>query len=149
MRRDAVVSLSSCCALAVLLSGCWMARTYHDHPLDEHKIATIERGVTTKAEVLERLGPPQEVDAREITTVNLSADPFEPPPERIVAARYFRYSYERGNGFAIITLILFNYLEFDQKSDSLVIFFDDDNKVQDYAFVKDTDLLPRYGFWSR
>ncbi len=148
MRRHAVVSLSSCCALAVLLSGCVMARTYRDHPLDQQKIATIERGVTTKAEVLERLGPPQEVDAREITTVNLSADPFEPPPERIVAARYFRYTYARGNGMAIITL-LFNYLDFDQKSDNLVIFFDDDNKVQDYAFVKDTVRLPRFGFWSR
>ncbi len=147
MRRHAVVTLSSCC-LALLVSGCVMARTYRDHPLDENKIASIERGVTTKAEVLERLGPPQEVDAREITTVNLSADPFEPPPERIVAARYFRYTYARGNGMAIITL-LFNYLDFDQKNDSLVIFFDDDNKVQDYAFVKDTVRLPRFGFWSR
>lgn len=148
MRRQAVVTLPSCCALAALLSGCVVARTYRDHPLDERKIATIERGVTTKAEVLERLGPPQEVDAREITSVNVSADPFEPPPERIVAARYLRYTYARGNGLAIIA-VLFNYLDFDQKSDSLVIFFDDDNKVQDYAFVKDTDLLPRFGFWSR
>jgi len=30
-----------------------------------------------------------------------------------------------------------------------VIFFDGDDKVEDFAFRKDTDLLPRYGFWSR
>ena len=46
-------------------------------------------------------------------------------------------------------LVLFNYLDFDQKNDSLVIFFDGDDKVEDYAFGKDTDKLPRYGFWSR
>jgi hypothetical protein len=134
--------------LSVMLSGCVMARTYRDHPLDEQKIASIEPGVTTKAEVLERLGPPQEIDPREITAVNLSPEPFEPLPERVVASRYFRYTYTRGNGQALIAL-LFNYLEFDEKSDSLVIFFDDQNKVQAYAFVKDTALLPRYGFLSR
>ena len=148
MLRRTVVTLPSCCVLAALLSGCVMARTYRDHPLDEPKIASIQRGITTKAEVLERLGPPQEIDPREIASINLSADPFEPPPERIVAARYFRYTFERGNGMAIITL-LFNYAEFDQKNDSLVIFFNDDNKVEDYAFVKDTERLPRFGFWSR
>ena len=25
----------------------------------------------------------------------------------------------------------------------------DDNKVEDFAFAKDTEKLPRYGFWSR
>ena len=102
MLRRTVVTLPSCCVLAALLSGCVMARTYRDHPLDEPKIASIQRGITTKAEVLERLGPPQEIDPREIASINLSADPFEPPPERIVAARYFRYTFERGNGMVLL-----------------------------------------------
>jgi hypothetical protein len=131
-----------------------MARTYRDHPIDEQKLATIQRGVTTKNDILGLLGPPQEIDARELTAVGV---PFEqilprpgekPPVERIVAARWFRYTYERGNGMAMI-LLLFNYFDFDQKNDSLVIFFDGDNKVEDFAFRKDTDRLPRFGFWSR
>jgi len=158
-RKEAHMNLSAMrpLGLAVIMlssSGCVMARTYRDHPLDAQKIVGIQRGVTTKAEILTLLGPPQEIDARELTAVGVAFDqalprPGEkPPPERIVAARWFRYTYERGNGMAMI-LILFNYLDFDQKNDSLVIFFDGDDKVEDYAFAADTSLLPRYGFWSR
>ncbi len=148
MKWLSVPAWLGCGVLAVSLSGCIIGRTYRDHPLDERKIAAIERGVTTKTEILQRFGPPQEVDQREIAAINLSVEPFEPPPERLVAARYFRYTYARGNGLGIITL-LFNYFDFDQKNDSLIVFFNDQNKVEDYAFAKDTDLLPRYGFWSR
>jgi len=140
--------------LVVLLSGCVIGRVYRDHPLDEQKIAAIERGVTTKAQILERFGPPQEIEARELVAIGIPFEPFlsrrgdKPPVERLVSARYFRYTFSRGNAFGIITLI-FNYLEFDQKNDTLVIFFDGDNKVDDYAFANDTEQLPRYGFWSR
>lgn len=139
---------------AGLLSGCVMGRVYRDHALDETKIAMIRRGVTTKQEVLDLLGPPQEIEGRELVAIGAPLEPFvsrrgdKPPIERIVASRFFRYTYTRANGMAII-LILFNYGEFDQKSDNLVIFFDGDNKVEDFAFRKDTDQLPRYGFWSR
>ena|SRR5215475_3875055 len=142
-------------ALAALaLSGCVMARQYVNQPIDEQKIATIQRGVTTKTEILALLGPPQEIDARELTAIGVSFEPFynsagEPPPiERIVAARYFRYVYLRGNGSGLI-LVLFNYFEFDQKSDNLVIFFNGDDRVQDFAYARDTDRLPRFGFLSR
>jgi outer membrane protein assembly factor BamE (lipoprotein component of BamABCDE complex) len=139
---------------AMLLAGCVMGRVYRDHPLDEVKIATIQRGQTTKQEILDLFGPPQEIDARELTAIGVPFEPFisrrgeKPPVERIVAARYFRYTYTRANAMAII-LILFNYGEFDQKSDNLIVFFDGDNKVEDFAFSRDTDQLPRYGFWSR
>ena len=144
----------SVAVISTLLSGCVLARTYRDHPLDERKIATIESGVTTKDDILTLLGPPQEIEARELMAVGVAFEqilprPGEKPPlERVVAARWFRYTYERGNGMAMI-FILFNYLDFDQKNDSLVIFFDGDNKVEDYAFRQDTDKLPRYGYWSR
>jgi hypothetical protein len=152
MTRMGLAALSVAAMLTV--SGCAIARTYRDHPLDAQKIETIQRGVTTKAQILQLLGPPQEIEARELTAVGVSFDQVlprpgeKPPTERIVAARFFRYTYERGNGMAII-LLLFNYFDFDQKNDSLVIFFDGDNKVEDYAFRKDTDSLPRFGFWSR
>jgi len=139
---------------AVCLSGCVMGRVYRDHPLDEVKIASIQRGQTSKQEILDLFGPPQEIDARELTAIGVPFEPFvsrrgeKPPVERLVAARYFRYTYTRANAMAVI-LILFNYGEFDQKSDNLVVFFDGDNKVEDFAFRRETDQLPRYGFWSR
>jgi len=153
-RRRSWIALGGVALLAVALSGCAMARVYRDHPLDEHEIATIQRGVTTKDEILRSLGPPQEIEARELAAVGVSFEQVlprpgqKPPTERIVAARWFRYTYERGNGLAMI-LVLFNYFDYDQKNDSLVIFFDGDNKVEDFAFRKDTDALPRFGFWSR
>jgi hypothetical protein len=141
-------------ALSVLLSGCVIGRIYRDHPLDEQKIATIQRGVTTKAQILEQFGPPQEIDTRELVAIGggiddvLSGRGSKPEVESLVGARYFRYSYSRANGFGII-LLLFNYLDFDQKNDSLVIFFDNKDVVQDVAYERDTDKLPRFGFWSR
>jgi len=138
----------------VLLSGCVIGRIYRDHPLDEQKIATIQRGVTTKAQILEQFGPPQEIDTRELVAIGggvdevLSGRGSKPEAENLLGARYFRYAYSRANAFGII-LVLFNYAEFDQKNDSLVIFFDDKDVVQDVAYERDTDKLPRFGFWSR
>ena len=140
--------------LILLQAGCVIGRVYRDHPLDAQQIAALQRGVTTKDEVLQHFGPPQEIDARELVAIGVPFEPFlsrrgdKPPVERLVAARYFRYTFSRGNAFGII-LIVFNYAEFDQKNDTLVIFFDGDNKVEDYAFARDTDSLPRFGFWSR
>ncbi|MGD0946435.1 MAG: hypothetical protein ABSA52_03315 [Candidatus Binatia bacterium] len=141
-------------AWLVVLSGCAMGRIYRDHPLDEQKIATIQRGVTTKAQILEQFGPPQEIETRELVAIGggvdsvLSGRGSKPEVESLVGARYFRYSYSRANGFGII-LLLFNYAEFDQKNDSLLIFFDGKDVVQDVAYERDTDKLPRFGFWSR
>ena len=131
-----------------------MGRVYRDHPLDEQKIAAIQRGVTTKKEILERFGPPQEIDARELTAIGVPFEQFlsrrgeKPPVESLVGARYVRYTYSRANAFGII-LLLFNYGEFDQKNDTLVVFFDGNDVVEDYAYERNTTKLPRFGFWSR
>ena len=153
MPRSRIGWLLCACAL-VTVPGCVIGRVYRDHPLDEQKIAAIERGVTTKAQILQQFGPPQEVEARELVAIGVPFEQFlshrgdKPPVDSLVGARYFRYTYSRGNAFAII-LILFNYGDFDQKNDSLVIFFNSQDVVEDFAYERDTDKLPRYGFWSR
>lgn len=136
--------------LAILLPGCFMVRGYVDRPIDADRIQRLQRGVTTKQEVLELFGPPQLIDARELVAVGdlfgMDSDP--PPLEQIVSARFFRYQYTRGNGSALI-LGLFNYVEGDVKSDTLLIFFDGKGVVEDYAVARDTELLPKYGPLSR
>jgi hypothetical protein len=138
-----------------LLAGCVIGRTYRYQPIDEAKVAQIQRGVTTRADILRDLGPPEEIDAREITSVDISTiEDLEPSEftervkDRVVAPRWFRYTYSRGNGTALI-LLVFNYAEFDQKNDYLVVFFDDHDVVEDFAYLKTTDELPRFGPWSR
>ena len=47
--------------VSLLLSGCYFAKTKDERPWDEAKIAQVEVGKTTKAEVLQLLGPPKEI----------------------------------------------------------------------------------------
>ena len=149
-----VIAAAAVLLSGIGLSGCIMGRVYRDQPLDEQKIAAIARGVTTKQEILSEFGPPQEIEGRELVAIGGPVEAFltrrgeRAPVERVVAARFFRYTYARANILAVV-LLLFNYGEFDQKTDNLVIFFDGDNRVEDYAFAKRTDQLPRYGFLSR
>lgn len=137
-------------ASAVVLPSCFMVRGYQDRPIDREKIAFIEPGVTTKRQVLEMFGPPQAIDGREIVAAGdlLGLPGDHRRVEQLVAARFFRYSYYRANGWALITFI-FNFVDADIKADSLVIFFDGNDVVQDYAFADDTRLLPRFGPLSR
>jgi len=131
-------------AVAVLgSSGCVIARGYRDRPIDAKMVAAIQRGVTTRAEILRLFGPPQEVSEREILALGGGRE--EPP---VVGARYFRYRYSRLNGFVLVGLLI-NYIDADLKSDNLVVFFDDKGVVEDFAFAKDTERLPRFGFLSR
>src|SRR5574337_831204 len=117
MRRLGLRFSSAAVVLAFVLTGCVIGRVRRDHPLDEHAIAAIQRGVTTKAEILQRFGPPQEIDARELVAIGAPLEQFlsrrgeRPPAEGLVGARFFRYTFSRANVFGII-LLLFNYAEF-------------------------------------
>jgi outer membrane protein assembly factor BamE (lipoprotein component of BamABCDE complex) len=133
-----------------LLSACFIVRAHQDRPIDRDKIPVLQRGVTTKKQVLELFGPPQAIDAREIVAAGdlLGVPGDHRRVEQLVAARYFRYSYYRANGWALITFA-FNYVDADVKADTLIIFFDGNDVVEDYAFADDTRLLPMLGPLSR
>ncbi len=135
---------------SALLPACFIVRGHQDRPINQDLIPTIQRGVTTKNQILEMFGPPQAVDGREIVAAGdlLGVPGDHRRVEQLVAARYFRYAYYRANGWALITFV-FNYVDADIKSDNLIIFFDGNDLVQDYAFAKDTELLPRFGPLSR
>lgn len=137
-------------ASTALLPACFMIRGHQDRPINHDLIPGIQRGVTTKTQILELFGPPQAIDGREIIAAGdlLGVPGDHRRVEQLVAARYFRYSYYRANGWALITFV-FNYVDADIKSDTLIVFFDGNDVVQDYAFAKDTELLPRFGPLSR
>jgi hypothetical protein len=132
------------------LPACFMARGYLDRPIDWSRVPQIQRGITTKQEVLDMFGPPQAIDGREVVAVGdlLGLPGNNRRVEQLVSARYFRYSYQRANGWIVLTGV-FNYFDADVKGDTLVVFFDGDDIVEDYAFAEDTRLLPRFGPFSR
>jgi len=127
--------------ITVFLASCIIGR-YQEGPLiSEEKIREIKPGVTTKEEIISWFGPPQNyisptffneiLREMEVTREPLSNYPF---------ANILSYQYNRGNIGAIV-LVLFNYVDAKVKSDHLVIFLDDNEKVKYYGFRKGTNEL--------
>lgn len=91
--------------LLALLPGCAIMRQETNGPIDATVVASLQPGVTTAREVVERLGAPTEV-------VQLG---------KRTAYRYDA-STTKGAGFF---LLVFNMLAQDTRSDRVWVFFDD------------------------
>ncbi len=127
--------------LSFLLAGCIVGRYYEGPTIPEEKIKEIKPGVTTKEEIISWFGPPQNylsptifnqiLRELEVTREPINYYPF---------ANILSYQFNRGNVRAIV-LILFNYIEGKVKSDHLVVFVDENDRVQYYGFYKGTDEL--------
>jgi hypothetical protein len=127
--------------LSFLLTSCIIGRYYEGSTIPEEKIKEIKPGITTKEEIISWFGPPQNylsptifnqiLRELEVTREPINYYPF---------ANILSYQFNRGNVRAIV-LILFNYIEGKVKSDHLVVFVDENDKVQYYGFYKGTDEL--------
>ncbi|MHC5038808.1 MAG: hypothetical protein ACYTHM_15980 [Planctomycetota bacterium] len=121
---------------ALLCNSCIsIGRTYEGNPISEEVLSKIVKGKTTRAEVLELLGAPVEVETADITSLAeqaLARYEGEQLTLKIDPALFNDvYIYERKQtNHMIIALILFNYYTSDKRSDRLAIFFDKDGKVQ-------------------
>jgi ABC-type cobalt transport system substrate-binding protein len=127
--------------LALLLTSCVVGRYYEGAQISEEKIREIKPGVTTKAEIISWFGPPQNYISPTIFNEILrEIDVTREPLTNYPFANILSYQYNRGNIRAIV-LVLFNFVDAKVKSDHLVIFFDDNEKVKYYGFHKGTDEL--------
>jgi hypothetical protein len=127
--------------LSVLLTGCIVGRYYEGPKISEEKIKDIKPGITTKEEIISWFGPPQNylsptifnqiLRELEVTREPINYYPF---------ADILSYQFNQGNVKAVV-LILFNYVEGKVKSDHLVIFVDENDRVKYYGFYKGTDEL--------
>lgn len=105
-----------------LLAGCAFVRGNVGDELKNEDVATIKKGVTTRAEVAARLGAPDEIvqaAGREIF-------------------HYRRYDSKLGY------LVFFSRLNI--KSDNLYVLFNRDGVVDDIVFGKRTDQL-KFQVW--
>jgi hypothetical protein len=128
-------------SLCFLLVSCVIGR-YHEGPLiSQEKIKEIKPGVTTKAEIISWFGPPQNYMSPTVFNEILrEMDVTREPLTNYPFANILSYQYNRGNVRAIV-LILFNFIDAKVKSDHLVIFLNDEDKVNFYGFHKGTDEL--------
>jgi hypothetical protein len=126
---------------SLFLEGCLVAR-YHEGPrIPLERVKDIKPGVTTKEEIVGWFGPPQNYISPTIfNQIMRELDVTREPLTNYPFANILSYQYNQGNVKALI-LILFNYAEAKVKSDRLVIFIDENDRVKYYGFDKGTEEL--------
>ena len=118
------------------LEGCAIAHVHQGAPIDTKRIKDIQVGVTTKQEIIDWFGPPQEVKRPELLSdIFQRLDLTEGQTRSLIYPDIFSYQYNEGDVRGIL-LILFNHINIDLRSDTLAIFFDDQDRVRYVGFTK-------------
>ena len=127
--------------LSLWLTSCVIGRYYEGPKISAEKIKDIKPGVTTKEEIVSWFGPPQNyISTTVFNQILQELDVTREPLNVYPFANILSYQYNQGNIRAVV-LILFNFIEGKVKSDHLVIFLDDNDKVKYYGFYKGTEEL--------
>ncbi len=127
--------------------GCiGISTQYEGNPIAPETLAKIAVGTTTRAQVLELLGSPLEIDRTDITGLAeraLSRYQGEELSLKIDPSLFEDvYIYERRqiDRFALL-LGLFNYVTSDERSDRLSVFFDKEGVVLGVGWTPGTEDL--------
>ena len=127
--------------VSLTLVGCAIGRYYSGSRIPEDRIKDIQPGVTTRQEILDWFGPPQNyLSPTLLNQILREYEMTQEPLSNYPFANILSYEFSRGN-FKLLLLILFNYVEAEVKSDHLVIFFDENERVKYYGFHKGTAEL--------
>jgi hypothetical protein len=112
--------------VSLLLQGCAFSRGTLGDDIKSEVIAAIQKGTTTKEEVIHLLGAPDR-----LLPLN-GRDVFQ----------YYRYDAKVGS----LLLIILNFSRLTIKSDDLFVILNRDGIVEDVVFSKRTDGL-EFRFW--
>jgi hypothetical protein len=138
------IALAGAAALALACSGCLSIRYAEGSPLPRERISLIKPGETTKAEVLAWFGAPQgfsDASALERLIRDLDFEPRTVLDLPFADALVFRFTAGAGSGYLLPPV--FVKVELRVLSDTLVIFFDEDDRVLYYGIKEETDELDR------
>lgn len=123
---------------AVSLAGCAIGTQRFGRPIDAERIAQIQVGVSSKADVLRDFGPPSSYSALPVVPSEQESSAGEGPLARAEReSRVFVYEYreDRENFF---TVLLFTRFRREVLSDRLMVFFDPGDVVRYVAFSRET-----------
>lgn len=121
--------------------ACVIGRYSEGEAVAAEQIPQIVPGQTTKREILDWFGSPQTVN--EFTFLEKYLSEQELRPEAVMDlpfADVFTYRFTEGRLRGIV-MILFNHFRLDVASDTLVVFFDERDRVLYYGWRKGTDVL--------
>lgn len=143
----------ACLAQCLTAGACAFGTIEQGAKIDPGKVEQVRIGMT-KAQILALLGPPQEYRRPELLDV-LFSDVSQKASVDASAAIFndvFSYRYTHGD-VAIASAILLTWMTADVKSDDLIVFFDDRDKVKYFAWRpagndEDDDALPEAAFGS-
>lgn len=114
--------------------GCMVGRVTQGAPIPVDALAKLERGKTTRQQVLDLLGPPIEYKRPELADLLLSDEGVRlRPVAGRIASDVFTYQFTEG-ALNLGSVILFTYGRFDVRSNLLVVFFDERGIVEDFAY---------------
>ena len=131
-----VVRFALLLTVILFLGGCLLGNVKEGLNISEDLISGIKPGETTKKEIIEWFGPPQNyISPGVFNQVLREFDVSKEPPLYYSFANILSYQHTKGNMRGLF-LILFNYVEADIKTDHLVIFIDDNDRVKYYGFKK-------------
>jgi hypothetical protein len=136
VRFGAVAALACAAWLGV---GCVSMTVVAGNQVPTERVAEIQPGHTTKAEILDWFGAPE--DYTDPSGLRRVLDGGELLPDDVLALPYadvlvFETTHGRVKG---LILILFNWLDIRVTSDRLVVFFDDQDRVLYYGYRKGSD----------
>ena len=133
MSKQRLLLCSLGCAL---LAGCALGTQRFGRAIDAERIASLEVGVSSKADVLRLFGPPTATSRLPVVAPAQSPaqgleTPGEPDPEVFV----YEYREDRETFF---TAILYTRFRRDVLADRLMVFFDASDVVRYVAFAQET-----------
>jgi hypothetical protein len=121
-------------ALSLPAGGCMIARYTEGYPIARDRVADIQRGVTTREQILAWFGPPRgytsDTVLRSLVAEPENSDGFL-DPSRLPDVLAYEFAEGEARG---VLLLLFNYVRARVDSDRLVVFFDDEDRVLYYGF---------------
>jgi hypothetical protein len=134
-------------ALALLATGCVaLGRQYENATLQTDKLANVQIGVTTKADVLSQFGAPTVIQRRDIEgllsslAVRYQGQDLTVKLDPALFDDIYIYEYRRVNR-TLVFVVVFSWVRSIDKSDRLVFFFDPDGTVAGYGLTEGTKEL--------
>jgi hypothetical protein len=136
VRLGLALLLSLMCA-----SGCFIGRYEEGLPVAADKIPQIVPGETTKAEILDWFGAPSGLaDAHLLESFLVDRELMPGPVVDLPFADVLVYRLTQGRLTAML-FVLYNTIDFHVASDTLIVFFDANDRVSYFGYRKGTDEL--------
>ena len=127
--------------LCLCAGGCVIGRYEEGSPVAAERVAQIVPGVTTKTDILAWFGPPQGMaDAQLLESFLVDRELMPGPVVDLPFADVLVYRLTQGELRGMI-LVLYNQFDIDIACDTLVVFFDGQDRVSQFGYRKGTDAL--------